>query len=284
MTWMVLLAMSSGLCWGTADFFGGLQSRRFPALAVALWSQIIGGIALLLATLLSGQPLIGGSLGWGIVSGLFGGTGLLLFYRALATGVMSLVAPISACGAIVPVVIATLNGDPPGIVPAAGIAVAIAGIILVSLQSETTAHHLRQPKQTIILSLGAALSFGLFFVFIDRGTAVSDAAALWVIVGARVGSLFLLTSMNAATKARATAIPASYLVPIGLIGILDTTANVLFAYASTQGNLGIVSVLGSLYPVTTVLLGRIILAERLSLVQHAGIVLALGGVALLSVG
>lgn len=283
MTWMIVLGISSGLCWGTADFFGGLQSRRYPALSVALWSQIIGGAVLLLVTLASGQPFMTASLRWGMVSGVFGGLGLLLFYRALATGMMSLVAPITACGAIVPVLADALQGRVPTLLPSLGIVAAIAGIILVSLQPEAAPHQTVQPRQTILLSLGAALSFGLFFVFMARGTAVNELAPLWVVTGARVGSLLLLGSM-ALSRFRATPVPVQHLVPIGLIGILDTTANALFAYASTHGQLGIVAVLGSLYPVATVLLGRFILAERLNVVQHAGVLLALCGVALLSAG
>lgn len=282
MTWMIVLGISSGLCWGTADFFGGLQSRRYPALTVALWSQIIGGAALLLVTLLSGQPFVGGSFGWGMVGGLFGGLGLVLFYRALSTGVMSLVAPIAACGAVVPVLADALQGRLPTLLPSLGIVAALLGIILVSLQSESALQP-TQPRQTIVLSLSAAVSFGLFFVFMARGTAVSNAAPLWVVAGARAASLLLLGAMTL-IKFRAAPIPTRHLAAIGVIGILDTTANALFAYASTRGQLGIVAVLGSLYPVATVLLGRIILAERLSFVQHAGVALALGGVALLSAG
>jgi drug/metabolite transporter (DMT)-like permease len=68
------------------------------------------------------------------------------------------------------------------------------------------------------------------------------------------------------------------------VGLTDVAANALFALASTQGLLALVSVLGSLYPVTTVLLAHVVLGERLTRAQLAGVAVALAGVAALSVG
>ena len=282
MTMMVLLGLGSSVCWGTADFFGGLQSRRLPALAVALWSQCAGGLVLLLVLLASREPPVLDGIVWGIVAGFFGGAGLLFFYRGLAAGVMSIVAPIAACGAIVPVGVAMALGEAPSVLAWFGIAAAIAGIVLVSL------HPAQAPqgtgsRSTIILALGAATSFGFFFVFLDQASAGGGASPLWAIGGARIGSLAMLLALVLAGR-RPARWPGRHLGAVALVGIVDTTANGLFAYASTLGNLGIVSVLASLYPVVTVLLGRFMLAERLTGTQVAGVILALGGVALISGG
>lgn len=102
MTVMLLFGIGSGLCWGVADFFGGVQARRLPALAVAVWSQLAGAIALFGVLLAQGAAPVPASLAWGAGAGVFGALGLVLFYRALAIGVMSLVAPVAACGALVP--------------------------------------------------------------------------------------------------------------------------------------------------------------------------------------
>lgn len=283
MTSLLLLGIGSGLCWGTADFFGGLQSRRLPALAVAFWSQLAGGLVLLGVLLALGEPPVGGSIRWGLVSGIFGGLGLVLFYRGLAIGVMSLVAPIAACGAVVPVLFGLLVGDVPGVLSSAGIMAALASVVLVSLQPESAPHSAARPRESLLLALGAAASFGLFYIFLNRGSAVAGGSPLWVVAGARASSLLVLVALIAAGP-RSAPWPGRRMAPIAAIGILDTTANVLFAYASTQGDVGVVSVLGSLYPVATVLLGRLVLAERLNLVQHVGVALALVGVGLLSAG
>ncbi len=281
MTAIVLFALGSSLCWGIADFFGGLQSRRLSALAVALWSQLAGGAALLLVLLLLGLQFVSDSLLWGLAGGVFGGVGLVAFYRALAVGTMSIAAPISACGAIVPVVWGLLIGQPLSVVAALGIVAAIAGVILVSLQPESAPREGLRARESIAYALVAAVNFGLFFIFLNNGSDFPGASPLWVVAGARASSLPTLLCLSLATRSDIRW-PAQRFLPIAVIGVVDTTANLLFAYASTQGNVGVVSVLGSLYPVATVMLGRVILAERLNLTQHAGVVLALAGVLLLS--
>lgn len=279
---LILLGISSGLCWGTADFFGGLQSRRLPTLAVALWSQIAGAVVLAAVLAASGTRLDSAALGWGAVGGLFSGAGLVLFYRGLAIGTMSIVAPLSACGALVPVLVALATGHAPSGVALAGIGAAIGGVILVSLQAEES-HHVQHARLTLALALGSALGFGAFYVFVDYGSAGGGAAPLWTTGGARIGSLAMLLMITVASR-RGAPWPGPRIGKVAAVGIVDTTANVLFAYASTRGNLGVAAVLGSLYPVTTVLLGRLVLAERLSKLQNTGVVLALLGVALLSAG
>jgi len=133
------------------------------------------------------------------------------------------------------------------------------------------------------MALGAALGFGLFYVFVDAGTAVPGSSPLWVVAGARASSLLMLCAIALAGR-RPPRWPGRRIGPVALIGVADTGANLLFAYAATRGNLGVVGVLGSLYPVATVLLARWLLDERLSRVQNAGVVLALTGVALLAAG
>lgn len=279
----MLFALGSSLCWGTADFFGGLQSRRLPALAVAFWSQLAGGVALLLLLLLGGEPFVRASFGWGLAGGFFGGLGLLFFYRGLATGIMSLVAPIAACGAVVPVLFGLALGETPSLPATIGIVAAIAGIVLVSLQPQAPAHASGRPREALLLALGAALGFGMFFVFLHRGSSVPNPAPLWVVAGARASSLVTLMALIAA-RPRSAPFPGRRFALVAAVGIVDTTANALFAYASTQGDIGVVSVLGSLYPVATVMLGRLVLAERLNWLQNAGVVLALCGVIMLSAG
>lgn len=281
MTLLVLLGAGSGLCWGVADFFGGLQSRRLPALAVAFWSQVAGALALLAVLLVRGEAPVPPSVAWGLGAGIFGGIGLVLFYRALAVGVVSIVAPVAASGAVVPVFVGLALGEAPGALAGIGILAAIGGVVLVSARGEDAAQEAGAFRLALALALGAALGFGLFFVFLDQGSAVPGASPLWTVAGARLSSLPTLLAIIAAGP-RSAPWPGRRIVPIAAIGVLDTVANALFAYASTQGNLGIVATLGSLYPVATVLLGRLILDERLSRVQGAGVALALGGIALLS--
>jgi drug/metabolite transporter (DMT)-like permease len=309
----VPLGLSSGLCWGAADFFGGVQSRRLPALTVAFWSQVAGALALLLALAALRAPPgpLGAGIGWGLLGGLASGCALVLFYRGLAEGTMSVVAPVSACGAMVPVAAALLTGDQPGAVAGIGVLAAITGVVLVSRTRPTPRPTLRPavpgdpeapsnparagspgrpgrpgpagtPGRVLVMALGSALGFGLFYVFVDAGTTGSRGAPLWVIAGARASSLLMLSMIALVGRRSALRWPGRRIGPVALVGIGDTGANLLFAYAAITGNLAVVGVLGSLYPVATVVLARWLLGERLSGGQNAGVVLALTGVGLLA--
>ncbi|HSO52256.1 MAG TPA: DMT family transporter [Actinomycetes bacterium] len=305
----VPLGLSSGLCWGAADFFGGIQSRRLPALTVAFWSQVAGALALAAVLAISAIRPSGPEVAWGLAAGVGSGCALVLFYRSLAEGTMSVAAPISACGAIVPVAAALLTGDQPGTLAALGVLTAITGVILVSrphpspptpaavpaapgtVESSGTAVDPVTPARAgrvVAMALGSALGFGLFYVFVDAGTAAaagpggSRSSPLWVIAGARMSSLAILSTIALVSRRSALRWPGRRLGAVALVGICDTGANLLFAYAATTGNLAVVGVLGSLYPVATVVLARWLLGERLSGGQNAGVVLALTGVGLLA--
>jgi drug/metabolite transporter (DMT)-like permease len=292
----VPLGLSSGLCWGAADFFGGMQSRRLPALTVAFWSQVAGAVGLLVALAVLRAPPgpIGAGIGWGLVGGVASGCALVLFYRGLAEGTMSVVAPVSACGAIVPVAAALLTGDQPSAVAGLGVLAAITGVVLVSRTRPATpgrparagkpgrAGRPGRPGRVLVMALGSALGFGLFYVFVDAGTTGSRGAPLWVIAGARASSLMMLSTIALVGRRSALRWPGRRIGPVALVGIGDTGANLLFAYAAITGNLAVVGVLGSLYPVATVVLARWLLGERLSGGQNAGVVLALTGVGLLA--
>ena len=266
-----------------ADFFGGLQSRRLPSLAVAVWSQLAGGLTLGLVLAFLGQAPTVQGLAWGALAGVFGGLGLAFFYRGLAVGLMSIVAPIAACGAAVPVVVALVLGEAPAALALVGMAAAMAGVVMASLPSSGSADQsATDPRQALFMALGAAGGFGLFFVLLDVAAATGD-PPLWVVGGARVGSLLLLGSV-AAIGRQALPFPGRRMPAVALIGIADTLANVLFTYATLEGNLGAVSVLGSLYPLATIALARVVLAERLARLQAVGVSLALMGIVLIAAG
>jgi len=306
----VPLGLSSGLCWGAADFFGGMQSRRLPALTVAFWSQVAGALGLAAALAASGTRPTAAGVAWGVVAGAGSGCALVLFYRGLAEGTMSIVAPVSACGAVVPVAAALLTGHRPGALAGLGVITAITGVVLVSRPRPAGGRE-RAPgapddpgaaspdpdtappgpgapdgagrsRRVLLMALGSALGFGLFYVFVDAGTTGSQSEPLWVIAGARASSLVMLSTIALVGNRSALRWPGRRIGPVALVGIGDTGANLLFAYAATTGNLAVVGVLGSLYPVATVVLARWLLGERLSGGQNAGVALALTGVGLLA--
>lgn len=275
----ILLALGSALVWGCADFMGGSTSRRQPVAAVMLVSQAVGFLALLTWLAASGFELDGRAVGLGLIAGLGGGIGLAFFYRALALGTMSIVSPITACGALVPLGLSLATGEHPAPLALAGALVALAGAVAASADERRSVEAAR--KRAVLLALGAAVTLGFFTYFLGLGG--QHGAALSALVGARVGSLGVLAAWAVATRAPVRL--ARGAVPIVvLLGLLDTAANGLFVLATQRGFLAIVSVLGSLYPVATILAAHVLLNERISRLQLGGVMLALAGIALVASG
>ena len=242
-------------------------------------SQSAGFVALLAAFAISGVSLGGRSFALGLAAGAGGGVGLAAFYRALAVGTMSIVSPVVACGAVVPFTISLATGERPSTIALAGAVVALVGAVLAS--AEESRAPARGRAQAILLAVVAAGCLGVFTYFLGLGS--REGSALSTLLGARVGSLALLLVL--AFSRRATLrVGRRGLLPVAAVGLADVGANALFAFASGHGLLALVSVLGSLYPVTTVLLAHVVLGERLTRFQLAGVGVALAGVAALSVG
>jgi drug/metabolite transporter (DMT)-like permease len=215
----------------------------------------------------------------GLAAGAGGGAGLAAFYRALSLGTMSVVSPLVACGAVVPFGISLASGERPAAVAVAGAGAALGGAVLASLEEHRSASAER--TQAVLLALVAALALGLFVYFLGLGSRQGD--ALSTLLGARVGSLSLLVSVAAVR--RAPLLIGRRLFPaVVAVGLADVSANALFAVASGHGLLALVSVLGSLYPVVTVLLAHLLLGERLTRPQQAGVAVAMAGVALIAAG
>jgi drug/metabolite transporter (DMT)-like permease len=277
----IALGLGSSICWGLADFLGGLQSRRVPVVGVLLVSQAVGlvGIALIVALTGEGAPSVTDMVP-AALAGAGGAIALSAFYRALAIGTMSIVAPISATGAAVPVVVGLAGGEQPGALQIMGIAAAGVGVVLASREVSEDGERAAAGRLSILLALFAAAGFGSFFVGMN---AAADVNVLWALLVARASSVAVVAGYAAVTRPQVLTGRAD-LAPLALIGALDLSANALYAVATTKGLLSVVAVLGSLYPITTVLLARLVLGERIRRVQEVGVAAALAGVALIAAG
>ena len=277
----ILLGLAAALFWGTSDFLGGRFTTKYPALTVGLVAQATSFLLLLVLLAIVRPELGGAALGWGLAAGFFTAFGGVSLYQGLATGDSAVVAPLSACGAIVPVAFAVISGDAPSAIQGAGIVLALAGIILASLPPQglsfTHAHHLKP----VLYGLGAAIGFGLFFVLVDQG-ADTDSDSLVVLTAARFGGAICVGA--AGFVAGALVWPGRDLPKMVLTGAIDVSANGAFALASNRGNLAVTSVLSSLYPIQTLVLSRMFTAERFTRLRITGAALALAGVACISAG
>jgi drug/metabolite transporter (DMT)-like permease len=246
--------------------------------AVALVSQLAGFVPLLVAIAVRGD-LGGRSLALGLLGGVGGAVGLSAFYKAMALGTMSVVSPITACSALVPFVLSLATGERPAAIAAVGAILALAGAILASVEERRSSSPER--AQAVLLAVVSALAIGLFVYFLGLGSREGD--ALSTLVGARIGSLTALVVLVLAARS-SVRIPRASLPAVVAVGVGDVSANALFALASGHGLLALVSVLGSLYPVVTLLLAYVLLSERLTRVQQAGVAIALTGVLAIATG
>jgi drug/metabolite transporter (DMT)-like permease len=275
-----VLALAASLSWGLGDFLAGLRTRRLPVVTVLVVSQAAGLTSIALVVALRGAgPPEARHLGYAALAGAAGAVGLAALYRGLAVGPMSIVAPISATAAVVPVVFGVLSGERPTAAQGAGIALAVAGVLLAARAPR--AEGLRRTVAAGVgLALVAALAFGLLLVALGEA---SEGDALWGTLIMRATSFGLLCLAALALRP-SFALAQRDLPALLLIGVLDTLGNALFALATTKSLLSLAAVLGQLYPVVTVLLARIVLGERLSGGQAAGVAGAFAGVALITAG
>jgi drug/metabolite transporter (DMT)-like permease len=263
--------------WGGSDFLGGLLSRSRRAVAVVAGSQACGLVAIALVAVVTGAWH--GStawLGWSVLAGVVGAAGLVAFYTALGCGTMGVVSPIAALGAVVPVLLGLARGESPSSLVVVGLVLALVGVVAAS-GPELSGGAGGRP---VALASVSGVCFGLALVFIGRG---AETDAVMTMTGMRVTSvaLFLLAAL---TRRTTGGLAVRDIGPLAAVGVADVGANLLFAFATQRGLLSITAVLGSLYPVVTVLLARVLLHERLRAVQQVGVVVALLGVVLVSSG
>ena len=271
----LFLALGASLAWGFADFFGPLVSRTLGSLRVLFWAQVGGLLAIALAVGIRGQGPAGWAVLFAILASLGGMLGLFAYYRGMQQGAMSVVAPIAGISAIVPVIFGIATGDSPSAPQIAGIACALVGVGLASIE-----HHEGSPRIAagVGLALLAAVGFGFYFPWMHAAGKVDF---WWASLVFRTTALVLLAAVVAARRTPLKLRPRD-LVIVFAVGIGDTVGNALFAASSGHGLVSLTSVLASLYPVVTVMLAASVLHERVAPMQRAGIVLTLTGVVLIS--
>jgi drug/metabolite transporter (DMT)-like permease len=278
-----VLALLSSVVWGGSDFLGGTLTRRAHAVAVVGGSQVIALLAVLPVALLTGgfaAPT--GYLPWAVAAGLVGMVSLIGFYAALATGTMGVVAPIAATGVVVPVAIGLLTGDRPAPVQLVGVVCAVTGVVLASgpeLRAVNT-HQASGGARSLVLAVLAAVGFGLVLWLLRGGGRYS---VVMTLLTQRSASLVMVLVLVVVTRSTG-GLGRADLPLLALIGVGDATANGLYTTATRSGLISLVAVLGSLYPVVTVLLARVVHGERMRRIQNAGVSVALVGVVLIASG
>jgi drug/metabolite transporter (DMT)-like permease len=279
MTWVAnALAVLSSIAYGAADFLGGLATKRGSTVfSAVVWSQATGLVLVLIALpFFPPASPTNADLAWGAATGLAGGIGLALLYRGLAVGVMSVVAPVTAvCAVIIPVAFGVALGERPTGVAVAGVTLALVAIVLISQSGQ--GEEGKRAGTGVPIAIASGVAIGIFLVCLER---TGPTAGLWPLVPARIVSVSFMAV--AGLVARQSLLPRRESWPIVVGGgALDMVANIFYLLAVRQGPLSIVATLTSLYPAGTILLARVVLRERLRLVQLAGVACAVLAIVLI---
>jgi drug/metabolite transporter (DMT)-like permease len=274
-----LLAVTSALLVGGADFVGGFLSRTVDAVRVAAAAQLVGlALAVPTALFVASERVTTSDACWAVGSGVAVALGLVCFYTAMTRGLISVVAPVTAVtGALVPLLYALGGGERPGEAAVAGIALAIVAIGLVSLGPMGPAEAAAS-RDALPLAIAAGVLFGLFYVCFAR---VHEDAGLWPVAISRLTSATVLVAL-AIVLTGGLSVGRAAAPWVVAIGALEVAAAVTLLLALQRGPISVASVLASLYPVTTTFLAALVLRERLRGLQLAGVALALVAVALIS--
>ncbi|WP_405620485.1 EamA family transporter [Streptomyces sp. NBC_01508] len=285
-----LFALATSLLWGLADFGGGLLTRRMPALTVVVVSQSIAVAVLGVVVVVTGAWTEAGPRLWyAVAAGVVGTVAMLAFYKALALGPMGVVSPLGSIGVAVPAGVGIVVGERPGLIQVAGIAVAVAGIVLAG-GPELRGAPVR--RRAIALTLLAAFGFGAVMALIAEAS-TSLTGLFLALFAQRVANVGVGgTALYVSVKRGARALPEeggfqvirAALPALAFVGLADVAANGTYAIAAQYGPVTVAAVLASLYPVITTVAARGVLKERLRAVQAAGAGLALIGTVLLAAG
>jgi len=276
----IALALAASLCYGTSNFIGPLLSRTLAPTAVLVVGQAVAMLASgAVVVAVAAPPPGGGAFAAAVAAGVGNALGLAAFYRAAAIGPISVVAPIGATGAAVPVVLGLAVGEEVGALALGGILLAVSGAAMAARRDSDASTPAGERRKSIVYAVLSALGFGIFLAGMAPA---SETGVFWAVMVSRV-SLLASVIGGALLLGSALRVPARDLPKIAVPGLLLFLGTISYSLATQTGLLSVVSVLGSLFPVVTVALALAFLGERLNRVQRVGVGATVLGVVLISV-
>jgi uncharacterized membrane protein len=281
-----VLGLLSAIVYGSADFFGGVASRRIGAVRTTAVGAVAGLVLLLIALPIAGGTWSASAVGWGALSGVVGAAAVGLLYACLAIGPMSILSPLTALvSALVPAAWGLIGGDRFAPIGYLAIGLALVAVVLVGFVPEEGA--VRPSTRALGMAVAAGAMIGVFLILLDQTPEDSgvvpllanravNGAIMWAVVGVLVLRARRWALGGPRLEGRGVGIAAGG-------GALDASANLLILTGLRLGDLTTMSVLVALYPAGTILLAALVLRERVAPVQWVGLVLAVVAAALLAV-
>lgn len=260
--------------WGTSDFLGGYATRRANAfLFTAVFN--LGGLALVgtLAGLGHAPFLSQRSAVWVLAGGILGSAGVAVFFRALSTGKMGMVAPVAAVlSATIPAIIAIVTEGFPGRVAVVGFLLAALGLWLITRTDGGKA------PENLGLAVIAGIGFAGFYLCVRQA---GNGSAFWFATLTRTGGLIVTGLIVVLQRSFREITPAGLRLAV-IAGCIDSFGTIFFVHASQSGRLDEAVVISSLYPAVTVLLARVVLKEYFTRWRFVGLLAALAAVPMIA--
>ncbi len=310
---VTILALAAAMLYGTADFLGGVASRRASVFAVLAMTVPAGAVVVVTVALLGEAPWLGGLLGhglgsptsfggwgavgWAVASGVCGSSGLIAFYAGFAAAPITVVAPVAALvSTVLPVGVAIADGERLTATMVAGGLICLVVIVMVSMtparrerldsgrprgsQASGDRHDAASRLRGLGYGVAAGAGFGLFFLCLKNA---GQSGVLWPVAVSRTAGTLIAFSIALATRTRPWRHAGAGTGVIALAsGAVDAAANVCYVLATRAGLFGLAVVITSLYPGVTVLLARVLLGERMRWLQRAALLLAALGVVMVT--
>jgi len=278
-----LLALGAALCYGISNFAGPRLARDLPLYTVLISGQLVAlavSALFVLTELSRGAPSLGEAAA-AAAAGVGNAVGLLAFYRAASVGPLSIAAPLGSLGALVPVLVGVAQGEGLGGLKLPAIALAMTGVALAARRGTPREDAAEGPDDRRAAAGWALVSSIGFGVFLAGMAPAADAGIFWAVALSRVSllAIFVAVAVRLASPLR---VGARDVPRVMVPGLLLFGGTLLYTAATREGDLSVVAVLGSLFPVVTVGLAFALLGERLTRVQGLGAVAAMVGSVLLA--
>jgi drug/metabolite transporter (DMT)-like permease len=277
--------LGAALSWAIATLASSRSSRMIGPASVLGWVMAVGLVgaivpAMLVRPAVFGTPELAGL----IVLGLSHNVGLLLAYRALTIGQVSIVAPIVATEGALAALLSVALGETLAASTALVLAVIAVGVVLAAAErprrdaNVPAAHDPRLARRAALLAIAAALAFSVGLVLGGRLGAGGMPPA-WIIVASRtVGVAIILLPLLAARRFRISR-PALPLVVLS--GLLEAAGSALYVVGASHG-VAVAAVLSSQFAAVAAVGAFILFGERLQRLQLVGVVTIAVGITLLA--
>ena len=271
-----LLAAGTALCYGVSNFVGPRLVLDLPLYPVLISGQVVALVVSGALVVTEGGGPSAAEVAAAGVAGAGNAFALLAFYRAAALGPMSIVAPLGALGAVVPVTVGVAQGEPIGAFKVVAIVIALAGVALAARPARS--EDAGDRRAAAAWALASSLGFGVFLAGMSEA---GSGGAFWAIALSRVALLvvFVVVALRLSSPLR---VAGRDLPRVMVPGLLLFAGTLLYTVATREGDLSVVSVIASLAPVVIVALAFTVLGERLSRSQALGAAAAMAGSVMLA--